>query len=62
MRYELAPRFFNTALLSSIQPAALGQNPAEAMRIAARCIANDARLYLPENERPPRLEPDKPHS
>jgi hypothetical protein len=49
-----------TALLSSIQPAALGQNPAEAMRIAARCIANDARLYLPENERPPRLEPDRP--
>ncbi len=30
------------------------------MRIAARCIANDARLYLPEAERPPRLEPDRP--
>jgi len=30
------------------------------MRIAARCIANDARLYLPENERPPQLEPDRP--
>ena len=49
-----------TALLSSIQPAALGRDPVEAMRIAARCIANDARLYLPEAERPPAVERDTP--
>ncbi|MCF8208713.1 MAG: ATP-binding protein [Rhodoferax sp.] len=39
-----------TVLVSSIQPAAQGRDPVQAMKIAALCIAKDSRLYLPETE------------
>ncbi|QEP43134.1 ATP-binding protein [Ectothiorhodospiraceae bacterium BW-2] len=45
-----------TVLISSIQPAAQGQNPIEAMKIAAMCIAKDSRLYLPEAEWSPEVD------
>jgi hypothetical protein len=47
-------------LVSSIQPAAQGRDPVQAMKIAAMCIAKDSRLYLPEVEWAPAVESDKP--
>lgn len=49
-----------TTLISSIQPAALGQNPVEAMKIAAMCIEHDSRLYLPEAEWSPAVPVAQP--
>jgi hypothetical protein len=45
-----------TVLISSIQPAAQGRDPVQAMKIAAQCIAQDSRLYLPEAEWSPALD------
>ncbi|MCF8168234.1 MAG: ATP-binding protein [Rhodoferax sp.] len=42
-----------TVLVSSIQPAAQGRDPVQAMKIAAQCIAQDSRLYLPVAEQSP---------
>jgi hypothetical protein len=49
-----------TVLISSIQPAAQGRDPVQAMRIAALCIDRDSRLYLPEAEWAPAVQLDQP--
>ena len=45
-----------TVLISSIQPAAQGRDPVQAMKIAAQCIAQGSRLYLPEAEWAPAVD------
>ncbi len=49
-----------TTLLSSIQPASSGTTPVEAMQIAALCIEQDSRLYLPEEEWAPAVSEFQP--
>ncbi len=49
-----------TVLISSIQPAAQGRDPVQAMKIAALCIAQDSRLYLPAAEWAPAVPADLP--
>lgn len=49
-----------TALTASVQEAAMGRDPFDAMKIAARCIEQTASRLLPEAERPPAVDSLQP--
>jgi hypothetical protein len=49
-----------TALTASVQEAAMGRDPFDAMKIAARCIEQTASLHLPDGERPPAVDSFQP--